>query len=69
MGITTSSKTCTYEVHRDDPSNWHGEKPEDWSLLEDSWSCPHERFDHEAVTEPEYCVFHMDPEDVGHCPL
>ncbi len=56
--------TCTYIAEKDDPSNWHGEGPDDWVLKEDSWSCPHDILDHEDVNDPEYCVFHTDPESV-----
>ena len=61
MVTTSNSRTCTYE-HRNDPSNWYGF--DDWLSEDESWSCPHERLNHEAVADPEYCVFHMDPEDV-----
>ena len=56
--------TCTYVAAKDDPSNWHGEGPDDWQLDEDSWSCPHDVLEHEELDDPEYCVFHMDPDDV-----
>lgn len=56
--------TCTYVAEKDDPSNWHGESPDDWMLDEDSWSCPHDVLEHEEVDDPEYCVFHTDPDDV-----
>ena len=55
--------TCTYVAEKDDPSNWHGESPDDWMLEEDSWSCPHDALDREDG-DAEYCVFHMDPDDV-----
>ena len=55
--------TCTYVAEKDDPSNWHGEGPDDWMLDADSWSCPHDVLDHEEVNR-EYCAFHLDPKYV-----
>lgn len=59
-----SSNCCSYVAEKSDPSNWHGETPEDWMLEEDSWSCKHKLLDHEIVENPDFCVFHTDPEDL-----
>lgn len=55
--------TCAYVAAADDPSNWHGEGPDDWTLDEETWSCPHDALEHED-DDYEYCVFHMAPDDV-----
>ena len=61
------SKTCEYVARREDPSNWHGDDPDDWVLDEEpplgleqeEWECPHE-----ALDGRDYCVFHTAPEEV-----
>jgi uncharacterized protein YjbI with pentapeptide repeats len=59
--------TCGYVARKDDPSNWHGEKPDDWrldreppaGLDKDVWRCPHD-----ALKDEAYCAFHTDPDDI-----
>jgi uncharacterized protein YjbI with pentapeptide repeats len=58
---------CGYVARKDDPSNWHGEEPDDWQLDreppvgldQEVWRCPHD-----ALDEREYCAFHADPEQL-----
>ncbi|SFR65590.1 pentapeptide repeat-containing protein [Halogeometricum limi] len=64
MTTTESTQTCAYVAKKDEPKNWNGESPSDWMLDEESWSCPHEVFEHEDVEDEEHCVFHTDPEDL-----
>jgi len=51
--------TCAYVARKDDPSNWHGDEPDDWQLDKDVWECPHETLDGE-----EYCAFHTHPDNL-----
>ncbi|SNR43106.1 pentapeptide repeat-containing protein [Halorubrum vacuolatum] len=60
--------TCDYVARKEDPSNWHGDDPDDWlldnhqhrrGLEQEVWECPHESLDGE-----EYCAFHTSPEDM-----
>jgi len=62
--MTDNTKICAYTAEKSNPEQWHGEVPQDWTLEDDLWSCPHTVLNHEEVDEPEYCVFHMDPNDV-----
>lgn len=65
--MTGSENTCDYVARKEDPSNWHGDHPNDWLLEAEAptglelavWECPHD-----ALNGQEYCVFHTDPEDV-----
>ena len=65
--MADSEETCDYIARKEDPSNWHGDDPDDWMLEHEAplgleqevWECPHESLDGE-----EYCPFHTDPEDV-----
>ena len=65
--MADSEETCDYIARKEDPSNWHGDDPDDWELEHEAplgleqevWECPHESLDGE-----EYCPFHTDPEDV-----
>jgi len=65
--MTGSENTCDYVARKEDPSNWHGDNPDDWLLEAEApvglelavWECPHDTLDGE-----EHCVFHTDPEDV-----
>jgi len=52
-------ETCSYVARKDDPSNWHGDEPDDWQLDEDVWECPHE-----ARDDGELCVFHTPPDEL-----
>ena len=65
--MADSEETCDYVARKEDPSNWHGDDPDDWVLEHEApvgleqkvWECPHESLDGE-----EYCPFHTDPKDV-----
>ena len=66
--MTDTEGTCNYVARKEDPSNWHGDDPDDWrldnhqharGLEQEVWECPHESLDGE-----EYCAFHTSPEDM-----
>jgi uncharacterized protein YjbI with pentapeptide repeats len=65
--MTDCGGTCTYVARKEDPSNWHGEKPDDWVLDENqpvgleqkTWECPHD-----VLSDREYCAFHTQPGDL-----
>ena len=65
--MTDCGGTCTYVARKEDPSNWHGEKPDDWvldiaqplGLEQKKWECPHD-----ALNDREYCAFHTQPDDL-----
>ena len=65
--MTDCGGSCIYVARKEDPSNWHGEKPDDWvlgreqpvGLKQDTWECPHD-----ALSDREYCAFHTHPENL-----
>jgi len=65
--MTDCGGTCIYVARKEDPSNWHGKKPDDWVLDMDqpvgleqkTWDCPHD-----ALSDREYCAFHTHPDDL-----
>jgi hypothetical protein len=66
--MTNCGGTCDYVARKQEPSNWHGDDPDEWILEDEApvgleqevWECPHEALDGE-----EYCPFHTDPEDLA----
>ena len=65
--MTDYGGSCTYVARKEDPSNWHGEKPDDWvlgmnqpvGLEQKTWECPHD-----ALSGRKYCAFHTHPDDL-----
>ena len=65
--MTNCGDICDYVARKQEPSNWHGDRPDDWVLAyeaplgleQEVWECPHE-----ALDGGEYCPFHTDPENV-----
>ncbi|MFC6785403.1 pentapeptide repeat-containing protein [Halobaculum halobium] len=62
-----------------DPSNWHGEAPSDWLLVDtqpgqdatpdhrlevESWECPHDAFEHPSRGTLPTCIFHTPPHEL-----
>ena len=65
--MTDRGITCAYVARKENPSNWHGEKPDDWELdrwqptgvEQELWECPHD-----ALSDRRYCAFHTQPDDL-----